>query len=209
MSASIPPRPRGRPVQSDRQIEDMKARIAGHALSLFQQDGYHAISMRRLAQEAGCTVMTIYRYYERKIDILRALWSGIFETLFVELDHIADRYPDPVERLEAVAIAYVHFWLEHREHYFLVFMSSGVDHADVSIFVQDDALVGRFLIFQRGIVEASGETLADDDLRLRSELLMCALNGISHNLITIGAYPWSSPDALVRAAVTNAIGAKA
>lgn len=205
MPTDIAPRSRGRPVRSEQQVEDMQARISDQALRLFQQDGYAAISMRRLAQEVGCTVMTIYRYYERKVDILRALWTRIFETLFDSLDEIYRLHSGPVSRIEAVAQGYVSFWLEHREHYFLVFMSSNVAQSDVSIIVKDDALLARFAIFQRCIAEASAQPIGEEALKVRSELLLCALNGISHNLITISAYPWSNPKDLVRAAVSGVI----
>ena len=181
----------------------MQSRIADQAIKLFQKDGYEAISMRRIAQEVGCTVATVYRYYERKIDILRDLWGRVFVTLFDRLDQIAERHPDPTERLNAVALAYVSFWLDNRDHYFMVFMSSNVEQSDVSIFVQNDALLARFQIFQRGIADAAAHVLPDVELKLRFDLLMCALNGISHNLITISAYPWSSPTALVHAAVAS------
>jgi AcrR family transcriptional regulator len=202
------PRARGRPAHSEEQIADMQARIAENALRLFQQDGYEAISMRRLAQEVGCTVMTLYRYYERKIDILRDLWARVFEILFDSLDQLAELHPDPVDRLKTVALGYVSFWLEHRDHYFMVFMSSNVEQSDVSIFVQDDALLGRFQIFQRGLADASVDGLGEADLKVKSEMLLCALNGITQNLITISAYPWSSPEVLVNAAISGAIGTK-
>lgn len=181
----------------------MQERIAGHALRLFQQDGYEAVSMRRIAQEVGCTVATVYRYYERKIDILRDLWNQVFTALFDRLDQIAEQHSDPADRLNAVALEYVRFWLDHRDHYFLVFMSSSVDQSDVSIFVQNDVLLSRFLIFQRGVADAHAGVLSESDLKLKVDLLMCALNGISHNLITISAYPWSNPAALVQAAVSG------
>jgi AcrR family transcriptional regulator len=206
MPPDTPPRLRGRPSHSEQQVADMKARIAEHALRLFQQDGYEAISMRRLAQEVGCTVMTIYRYYERKIDILRDLWARVFEILFDSLDEIAKLHPDPLDRLSAVALGYVNFWLEHRDHYFMVFMSSNVDQSDVSIFVQDDALLERFQIFQRGLADAADGGLNEADLKVKSEILLCGLNGIAQNLITISAYPWSSPHVLVNAAIAGAIG---
>jgi AcrR family transcriptional regulator len=209
MPTSNTPRTRGRPVRSEQQVADIKARIADHALRLFQKDGYEAISMRRLALEAGCTVMTIYRYYERKIDILRDLWARVFDVLFDSLDQIAELHPDPIKRLEAVALGYVSFWLEHRDHYFMVFMSSNVEQSDVSIFVQNDALVGRFQIFQRGLAEASVGGLSEAYLKVKSEVLLCALNGITQNLITISAYPWSNPKALVNVAISCVIGTKA
>lgn len=202
-SPPSPPRrhQRGRPTRSAEQIEEMKARIIDTAYRLFLVDGFDAVSMRRLATEVGCTVMTVYNYYPRKIDILQALWARVFAVLFDELAVRIATITNPTERLKAVALGYVQFWLDRREHYFLVFMSSNVEQSDVSIFVQDDALLARFDVFRHCIAEASEQPLSAEALELKSELLLCALNGISQNLITISGYPWAKPEALVDAAV--------
>jgi AcrR family transcriptional regulator len=201
-SSEAKPRSRGRPIRSQQQIEDRRAQIAACALKLFQEEGYSAISMRRLADEAGCTVMTVYQYYKRKIDILRDLWAQIFDELFDALDEIAARESDAVKRLNAIALGYVEFWLERRDRYFMVFMSSGVSQSDVSVFVQQDATLSRFAIF-RDCLAAALAGAGATELTLKSQVLLCALNGISHNLITISAYPWSAPKKLVRGAVSG------
>ena len=192
---------RGRPALSDKEIANMRQHIADCALRLFQDSGYEAVSMRRLAREADCTAMTIYRYFDRKIDILRALWANVFDELFNELDQIAAREDHTSNRLNAVAFAYVNFWLTHRENYFLVFMSSGISQTDVSIFVGDEPMVKRFGVLRESLASALEPEISDADIELKAQLLLCALNGISQSLITISAYPWSKPDDLVRAAV--------
>lgn len=194
-------RTRGRPVRSTEQIADMRAHITACALKLFQQDGYAAISMRRLAQEAGCTAMTLYKYYDSKFDILGALWAEVFGRLFDELGRIAETECDPEARLNAVALGYVSYWLEHREHYFMVFMSGGISQADVTGFVSSSKALARFDLLRTSLHAAlAGDTDAEV-LRLKTELLSCMLNGIAHNLITIGGYPWSDPEKLVRQAI--------
>ncbi|MEM1397635.1 MAG: TetR/AcrR family transcriptional regulator [Pseudomonadota bacterium] len=206
-------RSRGRPVQSEQDLAEMRAHIAACALRLFQEDGYQAVSMRRLASEAGCTVMTLYRYYERKIDILRALWGDVFEELFGLIDQTASEAllssdtKSPRDRLEAISNAYVSYWLDRREHYFLVFMSSGVSQNDVSVFVGDDQAVARFGVFFDALGLALGGTASEEDLMVKAQLLLCSLNGIAHNLITISAYPWVDPEILVKAAVSGVIDA--
>jgi len=62
---------RGRPAITTEQREEMRARIAGEAKRLFQTEGYSQVSMRRISKEIGCAPMTLYKYYEAKIDILR------------------------------------------------------------------------------------------------------------------------------------------
>ncbi|SDL90639.1 TetR/AcrR family transcriptional regulator [Maricaulis salignorans] len=193
-------RTRGRPARSPEQIADMRGQISACALRLFQGEGYAAISMRRLAQEAGCTAMTLYKYFDSKIDILRTLWADVFDELFDGLEQIAARHSEPVARLNAVATGYVAYWLEHREHYFMVFMSGGVSLSDVVGFVSDPALLARFEMLRTHLDCALGGDTEAGELRLKTDLLMCALNGIAHNLITINGYPWSDPEKLVRQA---------
>lgn len=200
-------RSRGRPALSSDELAGMRRHIADCALRLFQEHGYTAVSMRRLAREADCTVMTLYRYFDRKIDILRQIWAEVFTELFDQLDQIAAREQDPAERLEAIALGYVNFWLEQREHYFLVFMSSGVSQPDVSIFVDDDKVVERFSVIQDSLAEALSPDASAAEIGLKTQLLLCALNGIAHNLITISAYPWAEPEALVRATVSGTLKA--
>lgn len=194
-------RARGRPARSPEQIADMRAHISACALRLFREEGYAAVSMRRLAREAGCTAMTLYTYFDDKIDILRALWADVFAELFDGLDATADAETRPEARLKAVALGYVSYWLEHRETYFMVFMSGGVSQADVVGFVSDGGTAARFELFRTSLDAALGGQTDPEELRLKSELLLCILNGIAHNLITISGYPWSDPERLVHRAV--------
>lgn len=204
-SRSPSERARGRPSLSEEDMAAMRRHITDCALRLFQEDGYDAVSMRRLAGEAGCTVMTLYRYFDRKIDILRQLWAEVFTELFDELDAVAAGEPDPARRLDKVARGYVGYWLSRREHYFLVFMSSGVSQSDVSVFVGDDRVVERFGVLRQCLVGALPPGTDEAAIDLKTQLLLCALNGIAHNLVTISAYPWACPDDLVGAAVAGVL----
>jgi AcrR family transcriptional regulator len=179
----------------------MRGVIAETAFRLFHEEGYAAVSMRRLAEESGCTVMTLYKYYARKIDVLRDLWARVFSDLFDQLDAIAAAQPDPAARLHALAFAYVEFWLTRRDHYFLVFMSSGISQAEVSVFVRDDPLILRFSIFLNALAEALGAPPSDPAIAVKADLLMAVLHGVAHNQITIAAYPWTPAKTLIHTAV--------
>ena len=197
--------PRGRPQRTERQIADMREQIASCALRLFQEEGYEAISMRRLAKEASLTPMTLYKYYDSKIDILRSLWAEVFVELFDELDQIAAKESDLRVRIHSVALRYVTYWLDNPDHYFLVFMSKGISQTEVRGFVEADATLTRFDLLRDCLVRALGDRVDLPMKRLKSELLLCALNGIAHNLITISSYPWSDTEELVRTAIDGLV----
>jgi AcrR family transcriptional regulator len=202
-SIANPPPRRGRPVASPDKIASMREKIAKEARALFLADGYRAISMRRIAAGVGCTPMSLYSYYPRKIDILRHLWSELFEALFADLELVSIQTVQPVERLNLVSLKYVNYWLENPEHYRMVFMTEGVSQPDVSVFVNQDRISAHYRLFHMliGAIICAEE----DATTLRAEALICALNGIAHNLITISGYTWSSPRLLVNVVVKGLI----
>lgn len=199
------PRSRGRPARSPLQIEDMRQHIAECASRLFRDEGFAAVSMRKLAAEAGCTPKTLYAYFASKLDVLSLLWSEVFATLFDQLDARAAGLPDPRARLEAVANDYVAYWLQHRDAYFLVFMSTGLTRPDVEAFVATGSPRARFDLFARCLAEARGPGGPAGDLQARAEALVCALNGIAQAHITMSGHPWTPATALVRRAVAGAL----
>lgn len=194
---------RGRPPLSEVQLAQMRTRIAGAARCLFQQEGYEAISMRRLAKDVGCTPMSIYTYFDNKIDILRALWADLFQDLFAKINEAALATTSPTERLHAMCLAYVEFWLDQRSSYRMVFMSAGIEQDEVSVFVEASPVAGHYAVFFLALAAATDRHLAD--VVGAAQTLICGLNGIAHNLITISGYPWEAPQKLVAHLVEGAV----
>jgi len=72
------------------------------------------------------SVLVKYKYYENKTDILRDIWAHVFNELFDEIDKTAARKRNPVSKLNAIAQTYVAYWLNHTDHYRMVFMTEGI-----------------------------------------------------------------------------------
>jgi len=185
---------------SPEQRVQMRARIAHVAAGLFKDSGYTAVSMRRIAKELGCTPMAIYSYYDSKIDILRTLWDEIFKTLFDRLDTLPPASSARAGLLNLGA-AYVKYWLEHPEHYRLVFMSEGVTQPEVSMFLGNTQIIARYNVFLDAIQKAAGDELDDENLAVKLDFFLSTLHGIAHNHITISGYDWSAPEQQIEYAV--------
>ncbi len=186
---------RGRPPLSHDQLAQTRDTIAAAARRVFLAEGYESVSMRRLAREVGCTPMAIYTYYDSKIDILRKLWADVFEAVFAEVERAGAKSKAPAARLKAMCRAYVRYWLEHRDHYRMVFMSAGVTQGEVTVFVERDAIAARYNVF----ASALGACVGREDARMarHAEALICGMIGVAHSNITISGHPWSAADALV------------
>lgn len=183
---------RGRPAMSDKKKAEMRSQISTVASELFKTEGFGNVSMRRIAKEIGYTPMSLYRYFESKMELLRSLWGDVFEELFstLERNFVSS---DPRARLWELGVNYVEFWIENPENYRLVFMAEGVSQPDVSLFLDNPDIVKKYDIFLNSIQSANASNLSDNQLKLRFDVFLSALHGIAHNHVTISGYSWSSP----------------
>jgi AcrR family transcriptional regulator len=99
-----------KPVQSLRELncEARRQRILEAARTLIARGGMPALSMRKLAQEAGVSVTTLYNLFGVRDDILTALVHDAID----RIDQILEReapLDDPIERCRAVITVSVRY----------------------------------------------------------------------------------------------------
>ena len=195
---------RGRPTLTEAEREAVRERIAEAAKELFRRDGYATVSIRKIAKAVGYTPMALYRYYSGKLEILQTLWGEVFEAAFAEVDAV-ERPRDPTDHLIAISSAYLGYWLDHPDHYRLVFMAEGVTQPDVDLFLGAPDLLPRFGVFAEALGRASRTELTPAEQKTKLDLLICLLHGIAHNRITISGYAWTPPRELVRVGVRGLV----
>jgi AcrR family transcriptional regulator len=71
-----------------------KEKILGAAANLLARNGYHAVSMADIGNEAGITGSGIYRHFDSKASILVALFERVIDDLLSEQQRIIDSEPD-------------------------------------------------------------------------------------------------------------------
>ncbi|HEY0876834.1 MAG TPA: TetR/AcrR family transcriptional regulator [Zeimonas sp.] len=104
------------------------------SLRMFEDGGYEALSMRKLASEVGVPPMSLYRYFPTKAHLVRHIWADL---LLRAHSHALSAQQQPAgarERLAAYLDAWLQYWLDNRRHYWVVFAirDSGRDWVDAS-----------------------------------------------------------------------------
>lgn len=166
--------------------------IAAH---LFREEGIAALSMRRIAREAGVPVMSLYDYFRSKNEIIRSIWERFFTRCFDRVDAAAaDCAGTARQRLEAACAAYTGYWLDHPDEYRAVFMIEDRVESQERYYVETSNILERYAVFRRLLGELPGVSEGgSEDLRPRSVALICALNGICHMLVTVSEHSWPPP----------------
>ncbi len=102
-------------------IKTIQNRILEAALDIIVQDGFPALTMRRIASKIGMTAPNIYNYYKSKDELYISLVIQGFEILQRELTSVYEAHHEPVERGAALARAYINFGLKHSSYYDIMF----------------------------------------------------------------------------------------
>ena len=120
-------------------------RVLARARDLFLEQGPDAVSMRAVARGAGVTAMAIYRHFENRSALLRAVVDAGFAIFMSYLQQALAR-PTPWERLWHAGRQYLHFALEHPRDYALMFMEPNEAGARRGPRVWQEAATFRFLV---------------------------------------------------------------
>lgn len=184
----------GRPPRSADDIATFRAKVAKHALAIYRADGFGAVSMRRLAQDVGCTPTTIYAHFDGKTDILRLLWADVLAEMADNIRADIAAVRAPTQRLRVAAQSFVSYWSDHPEHFRLVFMSADVARTDVTTFLEDTQTRAYFQMFPDLVAALN---CPPEEVKTRADALLCGLIGIALCTNTIADYPWPSSAALI------------
>jgi AcrR family transcriptional regulator len=103
------------------EIKNIQERILEAALDIIVQEGYPALTMRRIASKIGMTAPNIYNYYKSKDELYISLVIQGFEILQRELISVYDAHEKPIERGVMLARAYISFGLQHSSYYDIMF----------------------------------------------------------------------------------------
>lgn len=108
-------------VLTEEQVQSFRQTICRAATELLVDRGYDGVTMRAIADAAGCSRMTPYRYFADKDEILVAIRATALVRLADIVDHAVADEPDPVTRLERIAGAYLRIVREEPQTYRLGF----------------------------------------------------------------------------------------
>lgn len=104
-----------------RQKEDTRKGILAAALQIVKQEGWTALSMRKIADVIEYTAPIIYEYFPNKEGILLELTRQGYINLGLKVKAARDSKTNAEEQLETMWLAYWDFAFEETEYYQLMY----------------------------------------------------------------------------------------
>ena len=110
-----------KPARPRKEIESIKKTILASALAILSEEGYGALTMRKIAARTGMTAANIYNYFHNKDDIYLELVIQGFGILHGSLQTALAAPGAPLERVRAIMDSYYNFSRDHGQHYDIMF----------------------------------------------------------------------------------------
>ena len=166
----------------------LRIQILDAARVIVVREGFDALSMRKIAGVVGYSPASLYLHFASRDAIAHALCAEGHAQLLESL-HAHDGATEPVERLKAMAHAYVTFGQTHPEVYRLIFMQNPA-YTDAAS--KDTASAGETVLsmLTRTLVLVHNPPA-------RAETLWAALHGIVSLSLTAPTAIIALTDALV------------
>ncbi|WP_326568770.1 TetR family transcriptional regulator [Amycolatopsis rhabdoformis] len=93
---------------------DTRARILEVAMELFGEKGYHATSVREIAERVGVTKAAVLYHFPGKADLIAALAEPMLVDLEATIKAVEALADDPHAAREAIFEGLLDVWLRHR-----------------------------------------------------------------------------------------------
>jgi len=184
-----------------RQKQALRDEILGAARQLFVKEGYDGVSMRRIAEKIEYSPTTIYLHFKDKADLLFELCQETFAKLIAELQSIAKKHEDPLDMLREGLRAYIHFGLNHPQHYLATFV---IPHEQAAPDMHEKYCSGesegmKALEYLRACVEACVKAgkLRALDLDVATRSLWAAVHGLTSLMIVHPFFPWGDREKVI------------
>ena len=185
--------------RQEREREAVARSILDAARDLFVAEGYHNVSIRKIAERIEYSPAAIYSYFPSKDDIFFALAEEGFRILFAPAAAACADGPDLLADLRRAFWRVYEFSLTHPEYFALMFVDRTVPRINKNWerfgFVREmKALLGAKI--QRAIDD--GHFPAGSHPDVIGRVLLTAITGAAIGRLCQRVMPGEDPDALAR-----------
>ncbi|SKB97579.1 transcriptional regulator, TetR family [Sphingobacterium nematocida] len=152
----------------DREILELRNKIITQSWKIIMDEGWQALSVRKIADAIEYSVPVIYKHFENKEAIIEYFSREGFKILSTEIANAIKNESDATNRLQMIAYTYWKFASTHSQHYRIMF-GLGIpacESINSSIEMQETSNYMLHTIEQ--ILQESDNNIADKILKLKT-----------------------------------------
>ena len=162
--------------RKQRQLEEVRSAILEQSWQIVEEEGWDALSIRRIAEAIEYSTPVVYKHFESKEAIRSAFSQEGYALLADRLQQAKQSYDCPTDQLTALSNAYWSFAQEHPKHYQVMY-GLGIPTCDM---VRESREIGEVSIIFRDTIEAAirESKQPDADAHLKAMTFWSILHGL-------------------------------
>jgi AcrR family transcriptional regulator len=184
----------------EREKKDLRQKILDAALHIITDEGFAAMSMRKLAERIEYSPASIYLHFRNREQIAQELSEVGFAKLLTYLSEAVEGR-ETVEAFQAACRAYVNFGLENPETYRLIFLGDSAYVKAAFAEKKDDNAAGQayqVLVDLAERLKREGFDGGDAGSIAVADTVWSALHGIVSLKVWCDGFPMTPAEELIR-----------
>jgi AcrR family transcriptional regulator len=189
--------------------QQLREELLAAAMGLFAGGGLDAVTMRAVAEQVGVSVMTPYRYFADKAELLRGLWQSVLRAACDEMRTAVEAQRGGRARQRAMIEAFVGYWEANPDHYRLVYQTDKVTQSTPKAGLTEVPVYGELLQLVQGVtVDVAHEIGAGTaHVKLAGDIRFAMMLGYLQAALVNRRYPWSDAALLRRTYIDQVMSA--
>ncbi|NLI68016.1 MAG: TetR/AcrR family transcriptional regulator [Bacilli bacterium] len=165
---------------------DLRSKIIQTALLLFEEKGYHGVSINEIVTEAGTSKGGFYHHFSSKDELLYVI-HDIFITYAIENAKLAARsYESPLEQLQAIIKSFVGVFHVYKPHLTVFYQEAKYLHPKYDEIIRKKRDEFRQIIYD---VVKAGKERGEFRQELEVDIVVMAILGMVNWI-----YKWYNRD---------------
>lgn len=189
--------------------QQLREDLLAAAMGLFADGGLDAVTMRAVAEQVGVSVMTPYRYFADKAELLRGLWQSVLRDTCDEMRAAVEEQRGGRARQRAMIEAFVGYWEAHPDHFRLVYQTDRVTQHAPKVGLTEMPVYAEMLqLVQDVTADVAREIGAGTEhQKLAGDVRFAMMLGYLQAALVNRRYPWSEAALLRRTYIDEVMAA--
>jgi len=164
---------------------NLKESLIATALEMIEQEGLEHVTLRELTKRLGTSRSAIYRHFDSKDALLKAVINAGFEKLHECITPILEQeHVDVLTRFEKMGRAYINFALNNPAIYRMIFGDELMQEREESCDINDEEQACGFHALVALLIEGQEQGLfKPEDPLLQATTVWSMIHGLSNLLI--------------------------
>lgn len=161
-----------------REKEEIKQRILVAAREIATKEGWHSVTIRKIAEKIEYTPPVVYEHFENKEDLIREIIYSGFMKMHEDFTELRKNETDPKKLIRVLSISHWDFAFNNIELYRLMFSLERPPHTDE-------------VTSNLNAIEAIFLSISKDEEEMHELILqwMCMTNGAISIVMKLSCFP--------------------